>query len=74
MLEESRHKELFAKMPVTLIKAVTVDKDEVKDAYACPVYRTQNRGPTYIFSAGLKTKTPPAKWTMAGVAIILDVV
>jgi dynein heavy chain len=73
-LEESRHKELFAKMPVVLIKAVTADKTDQKDVYLCPVYRTQDRGPTFVFLAGLRTKAPAAKWTMAGVAIIMDVV
>lgn len=28
---------------------------------------------TYVFPAQLKTKHPPAKWVIAGVAIILDV-
>ncbi len=73
-MEESRHKELFAKMPVVLIKAVTVDKADQKDVYQCPVYRTQDRGPTFVFLAGLKTKMPASKWTMAGVAILMDVV
>jgi hypothetical protein len=34
-------------MPVILIKAVMVDKAEVRDAYICPVYKTTSRGPTY---------------------------
>ena len=55
-------------------QAVTVEKEEKKDTYPCPVYRTQDRGHTYIFTAGLKSKGSAAKWTMAGVAIILDVV
>jgi dynein heavy chain len=28
---------------------------------------------TYVFPAQLKTKYPPAKWVLAGVAMILDV-
>jgi dynein heavy chain len=31
------------------------------------------RGPTWVFDAQLKTKDPPAKWILAGVALILDV-
>lgn len=41
--------------------------------YQCPVYKTEARGKTYVFTAQLKTKHPPQKWVLAGVAIILDV-
>jgi dynein heavy chain len=74
LLEDSIPNELFAKMPVIQIKAVPVDKAEIRDMYECPVYTTQDRGPTFIFKAGLKTKAPPAKWVMAGVALLMDVV
>jgi dynein heavy chain len=49
---------------------------EEKNSYKCPVYKTEARGITYVFEAQLKTnaaKYPPAKWIIAGVAIILDV-
>lgn len=39
----------------------------------CPVYKTQQRGPTYVFDAGLKTKAPTAKWVLAGVVLMMDV-
>ena len=55
-LEESKPKALYHKMPVINIKAVPVEKSEQKDAYLCPVYKTQTRGPTYVFTAGLRTK------------------
>ena len=42
--------------------------------YKCPVYKTQFRGPTFVFSAGLRTKAPPAKWVLAGLALVMDVV
>ena len=74
LLEDSIPNELFAKMPVIRIKAVPADKAETRDMYECPVYTTQDRGPTFIFKAGLKTKAPPAKWVMAGVALLMDVV
>eukprot|EP00295_Goniomonas_pacifica_P045819 CAMPEP_0175918472 /NCGR_PEP_ID=MMETSP0108-20121206/11901_1 /TAXON_ID=195067 ORGANISM="Goniomonas pacifica, Strain CCMP1869" /NCGR_SAMPLE_ID=MMETSP0108 /ASSEMBLY_ACC=CAM_ASM_000204 /LENGTH=1079 /DNA_ID=CAMNT_0017241099 /DNA_START=10 /DNA_END=3249 /DNA_ORIENTATION=- len=73
-LEDSKPKELFSPMPVVLIKAITADKAENKDAYICPVYKTQMRGPTFVFSAQLRTKVPVAKWVLAGVAILMDVV
>lgn len=44
-----------------------------QQAYQCPVYRTEQRGPTYVFTAQLKTKSPPARWVMAGVGLIMDV-
>jgi len=77
-IEESRPKELFAPMPVCLIKAVTVDKVET-GVYPCPVFKTQIRGAgggkdTFVYLAGIKTKHKPMKWTLAGVAIIMDVV
>jgi dynein heavy chain, axonemal len=73
-LDNSRPKELFATMPIILIKAVTLDKVDTRDVYACPVYRTQQRGPTYVFTAGLKTKAPAIKWILAGVAVLMEVV
>jgi len=72
-LEESRPKELFAPMPVVMIKAVTVDKSEVRDAYLCPVYKTQQRGPTYVFTGQLRTKIPANRWIVGGVAILMDI-
>jgi len=74
-LEESKLKELFPKMPIMLIKAVQMDKTDAKTFYDCPVYKTQERGPDFIFSCKLKTaKHPPSKWVMAGVALLSDVV
>ena len=49
------------------------DGKEEKNVYQCPVYKTETRGATYVFTAQLKTKAPPQKWIVAGVAIILDV-
>jgi hypothetical protein len=46
-LDESRPKELYALMPVVMIKAVMVDKADVKDACICPVYKATARGLTY---------------------------
>ena len=67
-------KELYPKLPVMLVKAVPVEKADSRDQYACPVYKTQFRGPTYVFTAGLKTKKPPSKWVMAGVSLLMSVV
>jgi dynein heavy chain len=39
----------------------------------CPVYKTEDRGNTYVFTAQLKTRYMPRKWILAGVAILMDV-
>ena len=80
-LADSFPKELFAPMPVMLLRAVTVDKAEQRDTYECPVYKTQLRPKGalghpdggYIFTAPLKTKEQAAKWIMAGVALLSDI-
>lgn len=45
-----------------------------KNASRCPVYKTQMRGPTYVFDAFLRTKAPAAKWVLAGVVLVMDIV
>lgn len=73
MIAESRLKELTPGMPVMFIRAIPVDKQETKNVYECPVYKTRQRGPTYVWNFFLKTKESPAKWTLAGVALLLSV-
>jgi hypothetical protein len=34
----------------------------------------QQRGPTYVFSASLRTKVAPARWVLAGAVMVMDVV
>ena len=72
MIAESRLKELTPGMPVMFIRAIPVDKQETKNVYECPVYKTRQRGPTYVWTFFLKTKESPAKWTLAGVALLLS--
>lgn len=74
VLEDSKPKELFCPMPVILIKAVTVDKAEMKDAFQTPVYKTERRFREEVFTAQLKSKHGTIKWTLAGVCLFLDVV
>merc|ERR1712165_449084 len=40
---------------------------------SAPVYMNESRGKTYVTTAQLKTKHPPLRWVLAGVAMILDV-
>lgn len=72
-IADSKLKELFPAMPVIYIKAVTQDKQDVKNIYECPVYKIRMRGPTYVWVFNLKTKEKAAKWTMAGVCLLLQV-
>jgi len=62
-------------MPVVNCRAAPLQTDAKKEQglYMCPVYKTETRGATYVFTAQLKTKHNPSKWTLAGVALILDV-
>merc|ERR1719421_706509 len=72
-LEDSRPKEMFARMPVINCKAGTVTDKEDKNVYICPTYCVPTRRPYYVFPAQLRSKAPPAKWVLAGVALILDI-
>ena len=73
LIQESRLKELTPTMPVIFIKAIPVDKQDTKNVYECPVYKTRMRGPTYVWTFNLKTKEKPAKWVIAGVCLLLSI-
>ncbi len=72
-IEDCKPKELFFQMPVINVKAAQKDKDRPSQTYLCPCYKTLNRGPTYVFTAQLKSKTPASKWILAGVALVMDI-
>nr|XP_056713421.1 dynein axonemal heavy chain 11 [Euleptes europaea] len=72
-IAEACLKELTPVMPVIFVRAIPVERQETKHIYKCPVYKTKNRGPTYVWTFNLKTKEKPAKWVLAGVALILAV-
>ena len=59
-------------MPVMMIKAITQDKKSTLICYECPIYKTRQRGPTYVWTFDLKTKGSPSKWVLAGVALLLQ--
>jgi dynein heavy chain len=73
LLETSQPREMYSPLPVINCRPVMSDKVE-SGTYDCPVYMTQMRGPTFVFKAALRTKAPPAKWILAGVAAIMDIV
>eukprot|EP01059_Diplonema_ambulator_P034997 TRINITY_DN8108_c0_g1_i2.p1 TRINITY_DN8108_c0_g1~~TRINITY_DN8108_c0_g1_i2.p1 ORF type:complete len:304 (+),score=68.93 TRINITY_DN8108_c0_g1_i2:3-914(+) len=72
-IDDSKGKELFCTMPVITIKALPSSKVNRKDQYPCPLYKTQQRGNGYVTTLYLRTKQPAIKWTIAGVACVLDV-
>ncbi|XP_076398736.1 dynein axonemal heavy chain 9 isoform X2 [Peromyscus maniculatus bairdii] len=73
VITEAKLKDLTPPMPVMFLKAIPADKQDCRSAYACPVYKTCQRGPTYVWTFNLKTKESPSKWVLAGVALLLQV-
>jgi dynein heavy chain len=74
VLEKSNPREMYCPMPIINCKAALSTGKPDPGCFNCPVYKTQQRGPTYVFTANLKTKAPPAKWVLAGVVLIMDIV
>ncbi|KAI7808020.1 putative dynein heavy chain 11 [Triplophysa rosa] len=72
-IAEARLKELTPSMPVIAVRAVPNDRQETRNTYECPVYKTKLRANTYIWTFNLKTRERPAKWVLAGVALLLSV-
>lgn len=73
IITDARLKDLTPAMPVIFIKAIPVDKQDTRNVYACPVYKTRQRGPTYVWTFNLKTKENSSKWVLAGVALLLQI-
>lgn len=74
VLDKAKPKEMFFPMPVMNCKAVAADTSDKGSIYQCPTYKTEQRGPTFVFLAQLKTKSMPGRWVLAGVALLMDVV
>jgi len=75
IIDESKPREDFCVMPVINCKTEDTGKVKLDDKtiYVCPVYRTIDRQNTFVFAAQFKTKNNAAKWTIAGVGVVLDV-
>ena len=71
-LVDSTLKEPATSMPVIYLKAVTSDKVDTRDVYQCPLYRTSQRGPSFVANFQLKTRASTDKWIQAGVSLLLD--
>ncbi|XP_047669676.1 dynein axonemal heavy chain 11 [Tachysurus fulvidraco] len=72
-ITEARLKELTPSMPVMAVRAVPNDRQETRNIYECPVYKTKLRANTYVWTFNLKSRERPAKWVLAGVALLLSV-
>lgn len=73
-LVESTLKDLHPRLPVVNIIAVPNEDKITIGMYVCPVYVTSMRGPTFVFTAGLKMEsedTPQNRWVLAGVALLM---
>ena len=68
---------------VLFIKAIPIEKQELRGLYSCPTFKTKERGraneqvavgvcPGFVWSLNLKTKANPNKWVLAGVAMLLS--
>lgn len=71
-ITDARLQELTPAMPVVFIKAIPDDKQDTRGLYPCPLYKTRQRGPTYVWTLNLKSKENPSKWVLAGVALLLQ--
>jgi len=74
ILDTSEPREMFSPLPVVNCKTILSSKQEKNGIYKCPVYQTQQRGPTFVFEAPLRTKANPDKWVLGGVCLIMDYV
>ncbi|XP_075778342.1 dynein axonemal heavy chain 11 isoform X4 [Pelodiscus sinensis] len=73
VIAEARLMDLTPAMPVIFVRAIPMERQDTKNIYECPVYKTKNRGPTYVWTFNLKSKEKSAKWVLAGVALLLAV-
>ncbi|XP_019728452.1 dynein heavy chain 11, axonemal isoform X3 [Hippocampus comes] len=73
VIAEAVLRDLTPPMPVLYVRAVPAEEQELKNTYECPVYRTKHRGSTYVWTFYLRNRQPPAKWILAGVALLLSV-
>ncbi|CAG6015638.1 unnamed protein product [Menidia menidia] len=73
VISEAILRDLTPAMPVLYVRAVPAQEQELRNTFECPVYRTKQRGPTYIWAFHLRTKQPPSKWIVAGAALLLSV-
>ena len=79
---DPKPKELMPAMPVIYVKSVRIQPQweaspvgylrHDPDVYECPVYTTPFRGPTFVFTATLRSSALVSKWIQRGVALHLQ--
>jgi len=74
ILDTAEPREMICPLPVVNCKTILASKMEKNGIFECPVYQTQQRGPTFVFQAPLRTKQSPDKWVLGGVVMIMDYV
>lgn len=72
-LEEALPKEMFSALPVVHLRPLLLNKVPVSGMAHIPVFRTQARGDTFVFTAQLRTKDEVAKWVLAGVVLVMEI-
>jgi len=74
-LTDMQLKDLHPIVPVVHVTAIRRSERNPKGLYECPTYTTTMRGPTYVFTAGLRMESEdsdPNKWILAGVALLMN--
>ena len=74
LLEPSKPREMFAMLPVIHIRPTVISDKVEATIFSCPVYKTQNRGNTYVFQLQLKSKFDSGKWVLAGVVAVMEII
>ena len=69
---DSTRMELYPQMPMMQVFGYTVDTVVTEGVYTCPFFMTTVRGPTFVFSGPLRTVDDEKKWTLAGVALLMQ--
>ncbi|OXB71016.1 UNVERIFIED_CONTAM: hypothetical protein H355_008667 [Colinus virginianus] len=72
-ITEARPKELFCSLPVINVYATRTNEFTWAQMYACPVYITAHRGPSYVCTANLRMDVDDKqdRWILAGVAMLM---
>ena len=72
VISDSVPKVLHDPMPVIHVRGVTADEKDTSGAYICPVYTTTIRGPTFTFSAPMRSDRPAHVWVLAAVCLVMQ--
>jgi dynein heavy chain len=81
-IADSKLKELLSLMPVIYVKSVAIKPEweatsvgyqrNDPSIYECPIYLNTFRGHTYVTLATLRSNEDVKKWTMLGVALVMQ--